>query len=334
CADFRLVVDDQQARSPRAGGTGHNFFRLLRLLFRQMCRQQHLEHRPAFGRAVHGQTTTVALDDAETDREPDARTAAWRLGREVRIEDARTNRRRNTRTVVGDENPHALALPIAGDAKPAWRRLTFHRLLRVDDQVQEHLVQLIGIARDRRQVRRELFLDRDTCGAQAVAEHFHAVVEYRVDLHRRLLRLALAGHREKRLDDARASFGRGPDLVGDGARALVGRLLLQHGRAAHDDGQRIVQFMRHTREQRSHGREFLALVQVLALPGDLRLRFLGLGNVAGVDDDAIDGAIADLVRAGGLHPAPGSIRVTQAELRTLHHFTGQTDDRLQFRRQF
>jgi hypothetical protein len=58
-------------------------------------------------------------------------------------------------------------------------------------------------------------------------------------------------------------------------------LLLQHHRTRDHHGQRIVELMRYTGEQRPQSAELLALIQRVALPRKLGGSPLGLGDVAG-----------------------------------------------------
>ena len=46
----------------------------------------------------------------------------------------------------------AAAVEAAGHAYPARRGLVLQRLLRVDDQVEQHLMELVGVGEDRRNV--------------------------------------------------------------------------------------------------------------------------------------------------------------------------------------
>src|SRR5262249_16225863 len=65
-----------------------------------------------------------------------------------------------------------------------------------------------------------------------------------------------------------------------GLRGSVTLLLEQH-RASNDDGQRIVELVRHAGEQRAERRELLALVQRFALPLELFGGALFPSDVAG-----------------------------------------------------
>ena len=103
---------------------------------------------------------------------------------------------------------------------------------------------------------------------QAVAQHVDGAVDQPVQVghfaHRRLL----PHQGKKALDDARASLRRRMDLL----RTLLdaaGRLRLEQACMRHHDGERIVELMRHAGEQRTHRRQFLRLMDSLALLGDL-----------------------------------------------------------------
>ena len=92
-------------------------------------------------RAVAANRAVVLVHDAVGDRQAEAGAAADRLRREERIVDAREMLRRNAGAGVGDLDDAAIRPSTrVDDRQPAAAR---HRVARVQEQVQEHLLQLV-----------------------------------------------------------------------------------------------------------------------------------------------------------------------------------------------
>ena len=158
------------------------------------------------------------------------------------------------------------------------------RLVCVDDQVDDDLLQLVRIDEHVRHRALIVAIDRDAAASQPIGEQLERAVEQRRHRHGALLRLVLPGDRHEGSHDARAPLRRRLDLLGPRAGGLqegvAGKLLLQHRRLAEHHRQRIVQLMRDAGEQRADRGEFLALVQRLALALDFRGRRLRRRKVA------------------------------------------------------
>jgi len=95
----------------------------------------------------------VLLDDPVRDREAEARAGADGLGREERLEDVRERVRRDPRTIVDYLRVHRAPVSVhargQGDA-PAVLAFQYG-LLGVQQEVQEHLFELVLVGQHRRQ---------------------------------------------------------------------------------------------------------------------------------------------------------------------------------------
>src|SRR5436189_262886 len=82
----------------------------------------------------------------------DPRAEAGGLGGEVRIEHPRTQMRRYAGAIVGDRHIGAVQRGVDARGEPnlARRRLVLQRLLRIDDEVEQHLMQLIRVGEHQR----------------------------------------------------------------------------------------------------------------------------------------------------------------------------------------
>src|SRR5205814_66890 len=120
--------------------------------------QTNPEGRARAGLALHFDGPAALLDDAVDGRQTEPRAFAFFLRREERLEDLRHDLGGHSRARVGDREPHVTAGRSAGtaltrisiefdlielDVNPASRG---HRIAGVDDQVDEHLLDLTGIA--------------------------------------------------------------------------------------------------------------------------------------------------------------------------------------------
>src|SRR5436305_3744183 len=114
--------------------------------------------------------THYAVDDGEA--EPGA--YAHGFGGEKWIEDAREQGLRNSRAVVLHLQQHpAIAHPFGAHHNISAGALAFEGLPRVADQIHEHLLELSGVAFDKRQKRIEVQLDTHLFGGQAKTLQFH-----------------------------------------------------------------------------------------------------------------------------------------------------------------
>ena len=157
--DGEAVVEDQNALAASA-----------RRLARWACRRrdavasqrkQDGEHGAAAGRRIDGDAALVAAHDAVDHREPEAGALARILGGEERIEDPAENRRLDAVPGVGDGKGQVAAggqRAVDRGARSVENRLAQpdpdlallpERLSRVEDQVGQHLVDLVRIAQDR-----------------------------------------------------------------------------------------------------------------------------------------------------------------------------------------
>ena len=98
----------------------------------------------------------MLLHDRVRDGQPEPRALADLLRREERIEDFRLQLLRYPGTVVVDLEDDRLALQVvpAADDESAAAVRREHRLLGVDDEIQQHLLNLVRIGEHLRQPRR------------------------------------------------------------------------------------------------------------------------------------------------------------------------------------
>ena len=152
----RLVLDDEHGRAGERCEVG-----LLRrhggaLQRRAADGKLDVERRARAGTRRKADPAAVLLHDRIRHGQAEARALADFLRREERIEDLRLQLLGDSRAVIVDLEHHRLPLdvvPAAHDERAAAVRRQ-HRLLGVDDQVQQHLLHLMLVGEDLRKPRR------------------------------------------------------------------------------------------------------------------------------------------------------------------------------------
>ena len=201
------------------------------------------------------------FDDGIRDREAEAGALADVLRREERIEDARLDVFGHARAVVAHLEDDRVAIdvvPRAQDQRAASVRAN-HRLLGIDDQVQQHLLHLVRVGEDERQSGRERF-DTSTlvrrCSYDAQRERLaHDLIE----VDHRARRVSLSRERQQVPDDLRRALGLAENRLEPAARLVVDRPLRQPLRPGEDVGERVVQLVRHAGDRLAERRELFRL---------------------------------------------------------------------------
>src|SRR6267142_3467191 len=144
---------------------------LLAIVLRSRDRKSDREGRALARPAAHLERSAVRLHDAV--RDPETETGALlHLGREERFEDARDRFLADPRAGVAHFDAHDVGLRIELAAADMRRddepTATRHGLGRVEEQIEEDLLQLIRRRADERQRRQQLLLDAHTVLAQAL----------------------------------------------------------------------------------------------------------------------------------------------------------------------
>ena len=150
-----LVVDDEDRRGAARdgrGSAGHQV-RCLAVIGPVLRHggQRDGEARALADRAVAGDRAVVLAHDAVGDRQAEAGALADGFGGEERIVDARDVFARNPGARIGDFDDGAIALETGGNRQPAAAR---HRVLGIQEEIEEHLLQLVLHADDDHRRRR------------------------------------------------------------------------------------------------------------------------------------------------------------------------------------
>ena len=165
----------------------------------------------------------MRFDDSRADREPYSGSDADGLGREVGLEDAHPHVGCDPGSVVGDGNPGAAGACIEPRCHPnvARQRTLLQGLLRVDDQIEQHLVQLIGVGEECRDVFRQLGGHVDAARAHGITGELERRQHHLVEIDRSGLGRLLPRHGKEGAHDARAPFRRLADAYGRRMRSLI-----------------------------------------------------------------------------------------------------------------
>ena len=278
-ANFRLVIDDEyrapaRSRLPRRFGVGAG-------RFHSADGKQNREHRSPFDRTIDRERAAVGLHDAETHRQPDTGAHPCGLGREIRLEHPRAQMCRNARPVVCDPDAEHLGKRIETAAHAYSTRcgLVLQRLLGVDDQVEQHLMELVGIGEYERHSLGELELDIDAARANGVGGDVERCRHDVVDRHGTTFGLLLPRHGKEGSHDARTTLGGGANLQRCGLGRRIALFFEQYG-ARHDHGKRIVELVGDAGQERTERSELFSLIQRFALPREFFRGALLFGDVA------------------------------------------------------
>ena len=217
----------------------------------------------------------MQVDDRAGDRHAEAGTV--RLGREKQVEGPRERFLRHARSRVLDGHRHrpGRRRVCRGDRQPAR---AFERLQRVQDQVQEGLLQLACVETALgagRVIGRD---DVDALGRPAGARQLQALVEQRVQRRRHAMELGRTSERGDLGDDARQVVHRHRDLAGQILpRGILDlrQVLLEVAHVEPQAGQRVLHLVRDLRRhasERRNGATLEALEVVRVADRDRRLR--------------------------------------------------------------
>ena len=151
---------------------------------------------------------------------------------------------------VGNHDLYPVAIGGA-DRKGAALR---HSIFRVEEQVQEDLLQLTRVAIDEGQAGTETLFHTDVRGLHLMLEKRQSLVDDLVEVN--VLELGSAGAREiqQAVDDLRSTEGLVRDLLQQGRALLITlKLLGEHLRVRRDNRQRRIDFMSDAGREQSDG---------------------------------------------------------------------------------
>src|SRR5262245_38261653 len=243
---------------------------------RAVARQLDTECEPAIGVGFRHDTAAVGLDDRAADGQAHAEAA--RLRADEALEHALELRRFRADAGVADADLHAAGRPrrrydpdLAGPV-----RGNTDRLARVHDQIQDHLLELDGIAGDERHDRVGGVDQRDVLARQVVAQQAHHLVDDLVQIEAALRRVLLAREGAEAPDDRRGALGVGGDVgqrLGHVGMYEARALEQAHRRlrVGHDGGERLVDLVGERGAELAERRDALGVRQPLALPAGLVL---------------------------------------------------------------
>ena len=172
-------------------------------------------------------------DEAVDHRQAKARALAEVLRREERLENPLADVVRDPDALVGDlehdglsgmrEHVRERLVIVAGGEPRAHgdRSAIGHRIARVDDQVEDDLLHLPAVGRDRRKPRRQIHVERVFRSEQA-REHLLHVADDGGELERLGLQHLLAAEREELTGESGRAVARAEDVVERLALRIVG----------------------------------------------------------------------------------------------------------------
>ena len=157
----------------------------------------------------------MLFDDAPAERQPEARPLARGLRGEERIEDLPLDIRGDAGAGVrdGQLEPRPGRIQSRRDLDPTEGGLAAHRLMGIGDEVHEHLVELMGIGPEHRQLVGQVQDDLDAVRPKLVAQQLDRVPDDLVELRLAPLGRVLARHGQEIPHDPGAALRGGPDRL-------------------------------------------------------------------------------------------------------------------------
>jgi hypothetical protein len=259
--DFVVHYQRRMARGGSGGGGRHRHVAAV-----GNRRQGQSEPGAAFG--FHQiQRAAVRARDAVRNRQAEPGAFADLLGREERLEDAAAKLRADARAAVGNLDEMAALLRTGRDPDGARHAGCRHRVLRVQQQVEEQLLDLVAVDHRHQRLGRILRVDRDVALAQMIFAEIHGGADDRRQVGGDAIRGAAADEREQVAHDLAGARR----FAADGLEiALVARRtgpVVQHQLDAADDRlERVVDLVSDARDQLADRRQPFAVHELIAQP--------------------------------------------------------------------
>ena len=230
----------------------------------------------------------MVLHGGSTEVEAEAGALARGFGREEGLEDLLSQGAGNPRAGVRylDEERARPRLEARGNGQDPRARRLAHGLVRVGDQVDDDLTELVRIGPEFGQARIQVQAHRHIIQPEGIRDQLRRLGDEAVEVARLILHRPLAGEGEEVLDDPSAPLGRGLDLLRPLSRMGLAGPSSKKAGLAEDHHQRIVELMGDPGQEVAHRGQLLCLEQ---LPGPL-LHFVLEPLLVFLE---LDGAIVD-----------------------------------------
>ena len=256
----------------------------------------------------------MLLHDRVGHGQAEPRPLADVLGREKRIEDLRLHILRYAGPIIGDFEDDRIAIEImpGADDQHAAAVGADHRLLGVDDQVEQDLLNLVRVGKRLRQASGERLDGRHIVDALLVGAQRQRFPDDLIEIDHRPRGMTLAREGEQVADDLGGAFRLAQDGFKPAPRVIVGRPLRQTLRPREDRRERVVQLVRDARNRLTKRGELLGLQQLMVQIARLILEPLAIADVAHqrFDTETITTALR---MRGHLHPHRRSVGATQTQ---------------------
>jgi hypothetical protein len=185
-----------------------------------------------------------------------------------------------------------------------------HRLLRVDDQVEQDLLDLVGIGKHLRKAGRQRFENRDVADALLVGSQGQGLAHDLVEIHHRARGVTFPREGQEVADDLRRPLRFPEDGLQAAANLLVDLSLGKTLGPGENGRERIVQLVRDARNRLSERRQLLGLEELMIQVARLVFETFPLADVTHQRFDT-QAVAAALGVSGDLDPHRRAIRAAQ-----------------------
>src|SRR5271166_1529985 len=242
-----FFILNQQDTSLQGGLTTYRWRGLRRGYTLSRGGQYHFDYAAAAGRIARADLSSVLLHNAVTDAQPQSGSLAYALGGIERLEDAMRFLDAGTRIVEFGVHISVFGVDthLQGTAASGFQ----HGVDGVVDDVEKHLLQLVRVRRDRRSRRFEFTLQVNVIHLQVVIPQGERFIQHLANFDELFLRLALAGKGQQALHHAMGALRLLEELAHKVGGAFVQAFALEKLGVAQNRGQRVVEFVRDTRDE-------------------------------------------------------------------------------------
>ncbi len=188
-----------------------------------------------------------------------------------------------------------------------------HRLLRVHDQIEQHLLNLVSVDEDLRKVGCHGVAHRDVADPLLVSPHRERLAHHLIEIHHGARRLPLAREGQQVAHDSRGPLRLGEDRLDPPTNRFRRGPLSQPFRPGEDRRQRIVELVRHPRDRLSERGELFGLQELEVEIAFLPFQPLALADVTNERFDAEGRRVEGLDPGGDFDPDRGIVCAPQAE---------------------
>src|ERR1700682_17061 len=204
----------------------------------------------------------MRLDDPVTDAEPQSRAFTGGFRGEEGLEHALAHGRRHAMSGIRhDDDDYSLLA--SSDHREMPDFCIAQGRFRIDEQIQQDLLELLFVAAHLRSRLVQLHVDLDAARARCERAKTHRVLDNRVNVHRYIACVRLPGEQKQIANHSDGAIRLTLDQAYRFELLSFQLVLEQQLRKCRDSGERIIELVRDARDELSDGSELLSAAKVI-----------------------------------------------------------------------